>query len=86
MALVPILGLVAVVLNLAVSRFFTERQEAISSLYLVISYVNVLVGIVAFLHTGTCTIIVRIQFIIESTILAVSFVGHSLKEKGRISI
>ena len=52
MALVPVLGLLAVVLNLVVSRFFSERQEAISSLYLVISYVNVLVGIVAFLHTG----------------------------------
>ena len=52
MALVPVLGLIAVVLNLVVSRFFSERQEAVSSVYLVISYINVLVGIVALLHTG----------------------------------
>ena len=52
MALVPILGLLSVILNLVVSRFFSQAQEAISSVYLVISYVNVLVGIVALLHTG----------------------------------
>ena len=52
MALVPVLGLLSVVLNLVIARYFTTRQEAVSSVYLVISYVNVLVGVVAFLHTG----------------------------------
>ena len=52
MALVPLLGLLSVVLNLVIARYFSTRQEAVSSVYLAISYVNVLVGVVAFLHTG----------------------------------
>ena len=53
MALVPVLGLVAVGANVLVSRYYATRPDPISSLYQLLCYVNLLSAVAAFLHTGT---------------------------------